>query len=455
MLAWTVRVLATIALGLSTFLWWTSATSETAIGCDWSAFDCDAALASPWAKWLGVPVAAGGTLCYLAALAGSVLAGRSGAAGSTGWRLLELASPLATGAGLWFTFVQASRLDSLCLWCLLTHACGMAMAIAVVLWRRQASDGEATPLAPGLAAVGVASNSGPPSPGIPTIAGLIGLVALVVGQTLGAPATVVEYEPEITTDIAFDDAEQAPEDPATESMQVETPVMVSTAKPVTKPAEPKAAKRQRNGSRHLKLLKGRLTIDAYDHAVLGSPEAPHLVVELMDYACPHCREFHEILHEAINLYDGQVGVVILPVPGENLCNKYITKARPKSIGACYAAKLSIAVSRLEPDGFDRFHSWMLEAESIPSRTSALLRAQRVADNSELSAELRDPDGLIAARIRQYVELAGALQKQGRFGLPTQILGDKVVVGPPDSLEAVCKLWSASFELENPKPEGSL
>lgn len=444
MLAWIVRLLASLALGLCVFLLWTSATSETAIGCDWSAFDCDAALASPWAKWFGLPVAAGGTLCYLAALVGSLLAGRSGVLGATGWRLLELAAPLAVGAGAWFFFVQFLWLDSFCLWCLLTHACGVAMAVAVLFWRRQDAAGETAPLAPGLSAAGFVAGSGPPTLGAPTFVGLLGVIALVVGQTFGAPAKVVEYEPQIATDFSLGQPEGSGEAPAS----VE-PIAVTSAKPVTAPAETLPAKRKRNGSRDLLLLKGRVKIDAYEHAVLGSPEAPHLVVEMMDYACPHCREFHEILNEAIDRFDGRVGVVILPVPGENLCNKYIKKSRPKSVGACFAAKLSIAVSRLEPAKFERFHAWMLEAEKIPSRTAALIRAQRFVDSRELSAELRDPEGQIAAQIGQYVELAGALQKQGRFGLPSQILGDKVVVGPPDSLETLCELWSGAFDLPNP------
>ena len=73
---WITRLFAAIALALSGYLLAISANTATAIGCDWSAFDCEAALASPWAKWLGLPVAAGGLLCYLVAFVGSLLAGR-------------------------------------------------------------------------------------------------------------------------------------------------------------------------------------------------------------------------------------------------------------------------------------------------------------------------------------------------------------------------------------------
>lgn len=447
MLAWIVRLLAAAALGFSAFLLWTSVTSAAAIGCDWSAFDCDAALASPWAKWFGLPVAAGGLGCYLAAFVGSLLAGRSGTLGSSGWRLLELASPLAVGAGLWFLVIQATQLESFCLWCVLTHACGLGMAIAAFLWRRSTDEDVATPLAPGLSTAGSASQGGPPPLGLPTIASVGGLIALVIGQTIAAPTVVVESEPEIETRFTFTESTEG-----NEPSPVQEPVSVTTAKPAPETTTPLVAQRQRNGSRPLSLLQGRLKIDAYDHAVIGSPEAPHLVVELMDYACSHCREFHDKLTEALERFDGQVAVVIMPVPGEILCNKYVTTARPKSVGACYAAKLSIAVSRLGPDEFERFHAWMLKAEKIPSRTASLIEAQKHVDRGNLSGELRDTDGQIAARIKQYVELAGAIKRQGRFGLPSQILGDKLVVGPPESVDQLCEIWAEAFGLDTPAVE---
>lgn len=441
---WIARLLAAMALALSGYLLAISATTSTAVGCDWSAFDCDAALASPWAKWFGVPVAAGGVLCYLAALVGSVLAGRSDSAGSLGWRLLELATPLAVGAGLWFTFVQATRLDSFCLYCVATHACGLVMAIAAIVWRYGQDDETTAPLAIGLTSDGaVAASSGPPKLGLPTIAGVVGVLALAIGQTLWAPSTVVAYEAELDTEFTFDSPEVPAEEPIEET-QVAEPATNPTETPSNAPP-----RRQPNGSRPLSLLGGQLKIDAYDHAVLGSPEAPYLVVELMDYACPHCREFHDKLHEAVQRYRGQIGVVIMPVPGEILCNPYVKKARPKSAGACYAAKLSLAVSELNPDEFEKFHEWMLEDDKIPSRTASLIEAREHVDGDKLSTALQDADGRLAARVKQYVELAGALSRQGRFGLPSQIVGDTFMTGPAESVDILCESWAKAFGIEAP------
>lgn len=443
---WITRLAAAAALALSCYLLAISATTATAIGCDWSAFDCEAALASPWAKLLGVPVAAGGVLCYLAALVGSSLAGRPGSPGATGWRLLEFATPLAVGAGLWFTFVQATRLESFCLYCVATHACGLVMALAATVWRLGQSDETSAPMAIGLTSDGpVEATADTPALGLPTIAGVVGVLALVIGQTVWAPSTVVTYEAELDTEFNFE-APTGPTPPAEAAAEGGVAEIDSADQQDAPP------RRKPNGSRPLSLLRGQLKIDAYDHAVLGSPEAPYLVVELMDYACPHCREFHDKLHEAVQRYRGQVGVVIMPVPGEILCNPYVRKAKPKSAGACYAAKLSMAVAELNPEGFERFHEWMLEDDKIPSRTSSLIEARDHADGDKLSNALRDTDGHLAARVKQYVELAGALSRQGRFGLPSQIVGDTVMTGPAESVDALCESWAKAFGIEPPNAD---
>lgn len=451
LLAWTTRVLALCAAGLAAYLLYASASSSGVVGCTWSAFDCDAALGSRWGKWFGVPVAAGGLLCYLTALAGSVLAGRDSTPGSIGWRLLEAMIPLAVGAGVWFVGVQLVALESFCLYCLLTHAAGLLMAVAAIGWRQAEQSGTPDSAPVGLSldgsvpTGGSAASHGPPAMGLPTVAGLVGLIALAGGQLLGPGTSVADYEAKLEGEFRFEEPAEADPEAAAE------PVTVTAEKPVTLGhAEPKFPARQANGSRQLSLLGGKLTIDAYDHPVLGSPEAPHLVVELMDYACPHCRKFHDKLTEAIERFDGQVGVVVMFVPGEISCNPYVRKAKKKAAGSCYAAKLSLAVSRLRPERFERFHHWMLQDdERVPSRTASLIEAQRHVDRRDLSRELRDEDGEIDARIGQYVNLAAALMKAGKFGMPSQILGNRVISGPPDTVDQVCDTWSEAFGIDEP------
>lgn len=456
LLPWLTRLLSLAALCLSAYLLWSSATTETVVGCNaFAEFDCDAALGSRWAKWLGVPVAAGGVLCYAAALAGSLLATSRGGA-ALGWRLLEAATPLAVGAAVWFTFVQATSLESFCLYCLLTHACGVAMAVAVVLWRFSTSGDSAASGPVGISPIdrpaAPARAAGPPGMGLPTIAGVLGVIALVGGQLASAPLSTVAYEANL--DQTFD---LGPDTPEAETPPSDEPEALSDPKqaaPTAETAKPRSAPviRKRDGSRPVKLLGGNLALDTYEHAILGSPEAPHIAVEMMDYACKHCREFHEKLTVALERFDGQVAVIVMPIPGEITCNPFVTKARKTSVGACFAAKLSMAVSTLAPDQFERFHHWMLQDDEIPRRTASLIEARRRVDGDELSLALRDVEGKFAGRLKRYIDLAGAMAKRGKFGLPTQILGDKIVVGPPDSVDELCEAWAKAFDLELPTAE---
>lgn len=429
---------------------------QPVVGCNaFAEFDCDAALASPWAKWLGLPVAAGGTLCYALALVGSLLAGGRGGAAAVGWRLMEFAAPLAVGAGLWFTGVQLVELGSFCVWCLAAHACGLAMAVAILFWRRAATiDGPRqvaiSPIAPAGHAYPSAAE-GPPPLGLPTVAALLGVIALASGQTMFAAPTVSEYTAEISEQFDLDDStpdntapgNAAPEEPVE---AVEDPESEAGG---TAPPKASAPARRKGGPRMVTALNGRLKFDTYEQAVLGSPDAPHVVIEMMDYACPHCREFHEKLTEALHRFDGQIAVVVMPVPNEIACNPHVKKARKQSLGACYAARLSLAVSELRPDKFEAFHEWMLRGDTIPNRTASLIEARNHVDGNKLSVALKDEEGVLANRVKNYVALSAAIANHGRFGLPAQILGDKVIAGPADSVDKLCEAWADAFGLETP------
>ncbi|QDV74874.1 vitamin K epoxide reductase family protein [Botrimarina mediterranea] len=448
-MAWITRLLAAAAVGLSAYLLWASATLQPVVGCNaFSGADCDAVLASPWAKWLGVPVAAGGVVCYALALVGSFLAGGRGALATAGWRLMEFTAPLAIGAGLWFTGVQFVEVGSLCVWCLATHACGLAMAIAMIVWRNKASVDGPRPVAlsPIAASPTIAhAAEGPPTLGLPTVLGLLGVIVLAGGQTMFAAPTVSEYTAEINEQFDLGDATlnenvEAIEEPESEATVADEPV---APREVAKPA------RRKGGSRMFSALNGRLKFDTYEQAVLGSPDAPHIVIEMMDYACPHCREFHEKLTEALQRFDGQIAVVVMPVPNEIACNPYVQKARKQSLGACYAAKLALAVSTLAPDEFESFHEWMLRGDSIPNSTASLIEARNHVDGDKLSRALVDEDGSLAARVKNHVALSAAIAKQGRFGLPAQILGNKVIAGPPDTVDELCETWAEAFGLQTP------
>lgn len=466
LLAWAVRLLAAAGAGLSAYLLYASVTAAPVVGCGWSSFDCDSALASHWSKWFGVPVAAGGLAVYGTVFAASLLiTSRSSGASSIAWKALEIALPLAVGSAAWFVGVQAFALDSFCLYCMLNHACGVAILVLVIVLRSSLTDDE--PAAPLIGAVGLGGDaapiattraSGPPRLGLATVLGCVGVVTLVAGQLLGpapAPETVAIEASSLVDILSFDDSEEPSS--AKRSAPPTTPVRDAVKTTALKPIEPERAKpsslgppRKAGGKRTAQLLNGAFTVDTYAHPMLGSPEAEHIVVELMDYACPHCREFHELVTEALERFEGRVGVVVMPVPGELLCNPYVKKARPKSRGACKIAKVSLAAAMLAPEAFPEMHHWLLRGDRLPAYTSALIEAQKHADSEKLSQAVRDESGEIATRIEQYVGLMASFHRVGnKVGLPTQIFPNRLVSGPPKTIDELCDLWASEFGIDRP------
>jgi RNA binding exosome subunit len=209
------------------------------------------------------------------------------------------------------------------------------------------------------------------------------------------------------------------------------------------PAEPKPAL-----ERVVKFLEGRMRINMYNEAVLGSPEAKYVVVELMDYTCPHCREVHKSIVKARDHYGDDLAVVVLPVPLEMECNKVVQQTDPLHRGACRMARIALAVAKLNPESFIDFHNWLLaDEENPPSGLQILNRAWKLTDQLELSRLSNSDD--IKKRIEKYGNLYLALSRKYStaakpFGLPVQIMGDTVLTGKFDSQEAMYEAWDKAL-----------
>jgi uncharacterized membrane protein len=185
-------------------------------------------------------------------------------------------------------------------------------------------------------------------------------------------------------------------------------------------------------SRITDILKGRLFFDIYEEAYLGSPEAPNVVIELFDYTCRHCRQTHKRVHSALRHYGDQLAFVVMPVPLELRCNRFMKSARPQNIGACNLAKIALIVSKLEPNQFARFHEWMMADEEKPRRyEQALVRAYQDVGRVQVRSGLEEADD-IDARISRHVNIFANLGSEwtssAQFGMPVFIAGDKIASG---------------------------
>jgi hypothetical protein len=194
--------------------------------------------------------------------------------------------------------------------------------------------------------------------------------------------------------------------------------------------------------RLVKFLDGKLTLDVYQHPVIGSPEAPHIAIEMISYDCPHCRKMYPVMEHALERYGDQVALLIMVQPLDKECNRLVTDPAMSHPGACATARLSMGVAHVNPSAFANFHEFLMSTKDKPPAMEAVLpKAYVLADRDRLRKLTQGDD--LTKQLEGYVDLFDTLQKRsGRkdFGLPVQILGDHVMNGSVEHEEDVFKAW---------------
>jgi uncharacterized membrane protein len=218
-----------------------------------------------------------------------------------------------------------------------------------------------------------------------------------------------------------------------------TPTNDSSTTPTTAAAETPPAR-----ERLVKFLGGKLTLDTYKNPIIGSPDAPHIVIEMVSYDCAHCRKMHATMERALERYGDQVAILVMPIPLDRECNKLVTDPAASHRGACTTAKLALSIARLDAPSFARFHEFLMSGkdDKPPSMGKVIPKANGLVDRDRLR-ELRSGKE-VAKQLEGYIELYGKLQSSKTasksFGLPVQILGDHVMTGSVEKQEDVFKAW---------------
>jgi len=481
---WIVVVLALVATADATYLTWTSFTHGVVAGCSGAGqAGCDEVLTSRWSRAAGMPVALGGLACYAAILALGVAAG-SRVFNANPWLGTALATMaiLAAASGIWFTLLQIFALRAFCYYCLGIHLCGLSIA-ALVLWsalgksqHQTAASRSHVALAAAISGVpGLRRTAGPRPAEGPSlhvagpIAGAL-LCLLITAQILFPPQTFDVSQPALAETIDMTAAsdtspaatdELSPDahphtvnrvtdsDPAAADEQVE-PLDNESAATEQSTSEEPVAEQAPALSRPVTFLDGKIRLNIYDEAVLGSPEAKYVVLELMDYTCPHCRKMHAQIHEALERYGDQLAVVVMPVPLELECNKMVTSTDPMHRGACKISRLALAFAKADPAKFVDFHDFLLaDPDKPPTATQAVVRAFHLTDRTKLSKLSKDK--AVEARLQKYINLFSTLsaqhkEKASTFGLPVQIVGDTVLAGDMTS-EEMFAAWEKALGIK--------
>jgi len=151
----------------------------------------------------------------------------------------------------------------------------------------------------------------------------------------------------------------------------------------------------------------------------GNPDGDVTIVEFFDYNCPYCKRVTPILSGLFNK-DGNI--------------RFVYKEYPiLADSSIYAAKAALAVSRLQPKLYVRFHRELLGVRGRLSEASILATAKKVGlDVDRMKAEMEAPE--IKQEIDQNRAIASRL---GITGTPAFVVGTKVMNGlqPGAALQA--------------------
>jgi len=348
-----VLLLAGAGLGLSGYLTYQGMTgSGLPPGCGGDA-GCGAVLTSRWASVLGAPVSVLAALAYLAALPMLGVVGWSGVSAGVrraAWAGLGVIAGAVLGAAAWFVYLQAVVVGAWCAYCLADHGVGVAWAGVVLSGSRLPGRGKV----------------------LPPVAGLGGAALLAVVQ-VAAPAPEVPGS-SLPTDRDFD--------------------------------------RMIDGSRRVAVLGGALQLDLSEEATLGPTDAEHVVVMMLDYACPHCRATHQFLRKQQKA-GASLCIVDIPAPLDRACNPhspYTAGEVPDRFAeSCELARLALAVHAVEPGKYAGFADWLYQTPEARSAAEARARAERAVGAAALDAALSGQ--AIDAQLQRNAEAYGASGKR--------------------------------------------
>lgn len=193
---------------------------------------------------------------------------------------------------------------------------------------------------------------------------------------------------------------------------------------------------------------GRIKLDVNQWPLVGNPDANYVVVEMFDYACPHCRHTHQnAIKGAQTTMQGDLAILALPLPLNNQCNPSVLQNGPLFFESCPTAKLALAVWRVDPAKFTDFHNWMFIGPSAPNYLSAKQYAETLVDPTKLATELASgiPEAFIAKHVKIYEMTAKGNVPKLMFPT-TSIEGE---FGSPDALVTLIKEQGPIVPVEVP------
>jgi len=139
-----------------------------------------------------------------------------------------------------------------------------------------------------------------------------------------------------------------------------------------------------------------------DFPVLGPRDAPHTIVSMFDYKCPHCRVMHQFLTQARQRYGQRLGIIVMPLPRNASCNDTVAETDARFEDSCDLAKIALAVHLVKPEAFDAFDAWLFEPVQGRTGEQALTKAGELIGKDVLTRTIES--GEPAAIIQKAVDV---------------------------------------------------
>ena len=407
------RALLVIAMTGAGYLAWVAIHNGPAAGCGPES-GCNAVLQSRWAYWLDLPVSVPAVLVYLALLGTTVLLQKRPSPDDQrgSWAAIIILSVILAGSAFWFVGLQVFVIQAFCKYCLTAHACGFAAALLCLMNIPYAVDPDTPMWATGSGKRGV------PRQAIFSLIliGLAGVSVLAGGQLLFQKQRNVVKDLKKTV-VSANTNQSA-------LMAHGLPAEIVPASPNARLIAP----------RTLSLYTNQFLIKFDDVPMLGSPDAPHVIVCLLDYTCIHCRALHPILVKMSQQFSNQLGIVCLPVALSPECNPFIPRMNAHATtNSCGYARLGLAVWRAKPEAHHQFDDWLFAAVKPPPLNEAEDYAAQLVGADKLKSSLADP--WVAQQILTDCKIHRAnWLAVDSSAMPQIIMGDAVSSGPINSVE---------------------
>lgn len=331
---------------------------------------CETVLGSQWSQVLGIPVTLPGVLVYASVMLGITRDGR---------HLLAPFLGAIFAAIAWFVFVQAILIRAFCPWCMAAHIIGLCLIILGLPYAAQSTGSWRRTFVTFF------------------LFTILSATLLIAIQWLGPkPAT------HRLTEI--------------DSIQAHVSNTHDT--------------HALGNGRIVNFFDGRKAYRVHELPHIGSPNAPHVLVEYFDYACGACRTMSAFLDALVATYPDEICVIMLPMPLDRECNPALPPLEPGHPGACQMARASLAIWRNSPDDFHPFHTALF---ADPSAENATMLASALLPNASIA--MRDPwvNSIISANITDWQVISTDNAK-----LPKLILRDRRIMHgfPPTESEFI-------------------